>query len=142
MARKRKPAPTEIGARVREARRAKGWSSKRLAQEAGVPSTSLWRVENGEGEPKPEMLAKLAVALGVTDRYLLTGSDAPAEAGDLFDAESPTLRIHGRPMDRSMIQVYPETAVAVRALARKHGLSAAELMEQLLAFCMAHMAKD
>lgn len=66
----------EFGERLRRRREAAGMSRPVLASLAGCSSDALKRWENGErGMPRTPVLAKLAMALGMTDlRDLLGGS--------------------------------------------------------------------
>jgi DNA-binding Xre family transcriptional regulator/CheY-like chemotaxis protein len=54
-----------IGARVRKAREARGWSLGDLARETGMPPPNLSRLENGKHVPSLETLERVAEALGV-----------------------------------------------------------------------------
>lgn len=68
---------TGLGARLRAAREAMGWSAAQLAREAGVDSGSqavrCW--ERGAYLPSAKCLPGLARALGVTTDWLLTGEE-------------------------------------------------------------------
>lgn len=59
------------GADVRAARKAKGWSQKRLAREAGCTYETVCAFETGRGAGKngirkPKRLAEMCVALGIS----------------------------------------------------------------------------
>ena len=52
-------------------RRAKHWSMKKLAEEAGVDYSSYWRLEKGRAlNPRHETIARLARALEVPTEQL------------------------------------------------------------------------
>jgi len=53
-----------LAARLRELRRAKGWSQERLAEEASMHRTYLAGIERSLRNPSLENLVKLANALG------------------------------------------------------------------------------
>jgi transcriptional regulator with XRE-family HTH domain len=62
-----------IGARIREAREARGLSASDLARSAGVTPTAVWNWESNGTKPRPNALAALCKALGVTEVYILSG---------------------------------------------------------------------
>lgn len=49
----------------------RGWSRRRLADEAGVAPDTTARIVRGEGLPSPDTLRKIAEALEVNEAYLL-----------------------------------------------------------------------
>ena len=56
----------KLGARVRKARLRRGLTLTALAEVIGVRSpATVWRYENGR-RPEPDVLARLALALGVS----------------------------------------------------------------------------
>lgn len=65
-----------LGARLREARIAQGFTQKRLAQLLDVREKDVSRWESGEHAPSTPRLARLAVALGVSADWLL-GIEGP-----------------------------------------------------------------
>jgi len=54
-----------VGARLKELRRARGYSVRELASRAKVDHVTVVRVENDHTEPQPRTLRKLAEALDV-----------------------------------------------------------------------------
>lgn len=62
---------SEVGARVRKRREAKGWSQEQLGFESGLHRNYIGGVERGERNVGIENVAKLAKALGVRPRALL-----------------------------------------------------------------------
>lgn len=56
---------------IRDARMRKGWTVPRLASESGISKVSIYAIENGR-EPRMTTVAKLAEALGVEVKDLLT----------------------------------------------------------------------
>jgi transcriptional regulator with XRE-family HTH domain len=50
---------------IRQLRKAKGWTQEDLAHSAGLPSSTIRRLENG-GTPQVTTAVKIANALGVT----------------------------------------------------------------------------
>jgi transcriptional regulator with XRE-family HTH domain len=54
-----------VGGQVRVARKALGWSQRRLAEASGVAVEHLCRLERGQVEPRISTLEKLAAPLGL-----------------------------------------------------------------------------
>lgn len=54
-----------FGELLREARKNKGWTQKRLADEMGVTVALISHYENGYRTPKPETLEKFSAALDI-----------------------------------------------------------------------------
>jgi transcriptional regulator with XRE-family HTH domain len=71
--------------RIRGARERRGLKQVELAQRAGLQPSAISQFENGQREPSPENLCRLADALGVTVDYLL-GRDKPELTGPQIQA--------------------------------------------------------
>ncbi len=56
--------------RLRQLRVDKGWSQRKLAEEAGVTQTTVWKIEHGGGA-QAATLKKLGDALGVRASELM-----------------------------------------------------------------------
>jgi transcriptional regulator with XRE-family HTH domain len=57
---------TKLGAAIRRHREAAGLTQLALANQIGVPASTIFRLEKGEfGRPDPNKLARLAEALGI-----------------------------------------------------------------------------
>lgn len=69
--------PLNLGARVRELRRAKGWTLEQAAVQAGLARSTLSKIENGQMSPTYEALKKLAGGLAISVPQLFT---APSKA--------------------------------------------------------------
>lgn len=77
-----------IGHHVREAREAIGLKQQELADEVGVTSQHISRVELDLTPPSAATLLVLAQRLGVTTDYLLTGREtAPLDAAGAIRSE-------------------------------------------------------
>lgn len=68
-----------MGERIRIAREKKGWSRADLAKAVGVTQTAAWNWEERGMTPRGQMLAKLAKALGLTERQLRGAIDATSK---------------------------------------------------------------
>lgn len=61
--------------RLREARKAKGWTQKELAERVGTNQNNISRYETGQRQIKMNKLPKYAICLGVTLDYLVGKDD-------------------------------------------------------------------
>lgn len=64
-----------VGDRIKQARKAKGWTQQKLATEAGVTRPAVTQYEAGTSVPKRPTLQKIASLLNVSERWLLDGVD-------------------------------------------------------------------
>jgi len=79
----------ELATRLIKARSDKGWSQADLANESGVAAAQISRYEQGRSKPRPEVLAKLARAMGVDFNWLSLGlsiTDDPPPIDLFLDA--------------------------------------------------------
>ncbi len=70
-------APLDLGQRVRELRRAKGWTLEQAATTGGLARSTLSKIENGQMSPTYDALKKLALGLGISVPQLFTPAAAP-----------------------------------------------------------------
>jgi len=71
------PQPLNLGMRVRDLRKAHGWTLEQAAGHAGLARSTLSKIENGQMSPTYEALKKLATGLEISVPQLFT---APREA--------------------------------------------------------------
>ena len=64
--------PVDLGARVRELRKARNWTLEQAARQAGLARSTLSKIENGLMSPTYDALKKLAVGLEITVPQLFT----------------------------------------------------------------------
>ena len=64
--------PLDLGARVRELRKARSWTLEQAAQQAGLARSTLSKIENGQMSPTYDALKKLAVGLEISVPQLFT----------------------------------------------------------------------
>ena len=64
--------PLDLGARVRELRKARDWTLEQAAQQAGLARSTLSKIENGQMSPTYDALKKLATGLGISVPRLFT----------------------------------------------------------------------
>ncbi len=64
--------PVDLGARVRELRKARGWTLEQAATQAGLARSTLSKIENAQMSPTYDALKKLAVGLEISVPQLFT----------------------------------------------------------------------
>lgn len=64
--------PLDLGARVRELRKARHWTLEQAAQHAGLARSTLSKIENGQMSPTYDALKKLATGLQISVPQLFT----------------------------------------------------------------------
>ena len=64
--------PLNLGARVRELRKARNWTLEQAAQQAGLARSTLSKIENSQMSPTYKALRKLAVGLEISVPQLFT----------------------------------------------------------------------
>jgi len=64
--------PINLGERVRELRKARGWTLETAAAQAGLARSTLSKIENGQMSPTYDALKKLATGLGISVPQLFT----------------------------------------------------------------------
>lgn len=64
--------PLDLGLRVRDLRKAHGWTLEQAAGQAGLARSTLSKIENGQMSPTYEALKKLAVGLEISVPQLFT----------------------------------------------------------------------
>ncbi|WP_341235327.1 XRE family transcriptional regulator [uncultured Sulfitobacter sp.] len=68
--------PVDLGARVRELRKARNWTLEQAATQAGLARSTLSKIENGQMSPTYDALKKLAVGLEISVPQLFTPPSA------------------------------------------------------------------
>ena len=58
-------SPNMLGARIRRARKAKGWNQKKLADYCGISNSTISDIELGKVDPKLSHVVRLCLALGI-----------------------------------------------------------------------------
>ncbi|NCO21868.1 MAG: helix-turn-helix domain-containing protein [Rhodobacterales bacterium] len=66
------PLPVDLGARVRDLRRARDWTLEQAAKQAGLARSTLSKIENGQMSPTYDALKKLAHGLEISVPQLFT----------------------------------------------------------------------
>lgn len=82
-------ANSTIHERIKEQRMRLGMSLEQVAEKLNVTYQTVQQWENGRAGPKRTRIGQLAALLGVTEQYLMTGSD-PA-MGDMLENQALTI---------------------------------------------------
>lgn len=64
--------PLDLGARVRQLRKARNWTLEQAANQAGLARSTLSKIENGQMSPTYDALRKLALGLEISVPQLFT----------------------------------------------------------------------
>lgn len=64
--------PLDLGARVRQLRKARNWTLEQAATQAGLARSTLSKIENGQMSPTYDALKKLAIGLEISVPQLFT----------------------------------------------------------------------
>jgi len=64
--------PLNLGERVRELRKARGWTLEQAAQQVGLARSTLSKIENDQMSPTFEAVRKLASGMGISIPQLFT----------------------------------------------------------------------
>ena len=73
--------PLNLGERVRELRKAKGWTLDQAATQAGLARSTLSKIENGQMSPTYDAVKKLADGLKISVPQLFTPAAGPQVSG-------------------------------------------------------------
>jgi transcriptional regulator with XRE-family HTH domain len=77
-----------IGQRIKQARKAKGYTQEKLAEGLGVSIVYVSQIENGKTKLNLEMLMRIAHLLDADAGFLLTGAASRAENAPPSDIAS------------------------------------------------------
>ena len=120
-----------LGQRIQTLRRKRKWNQEQLAASAGVTRMQIGRYERDIHEPRPDVLGRLAQALGTTTDFLITGQD-PKSVRDV-DLRSLGPKLERLPAElRSHLVGFLDALLQVHQLTqlrRKAGSEVAEKRE-------------
>ena len=86
--------PTEIGIRIRDVRRERGWTQDRLAAAVGVSRSAVAQWETGRAGQVTTNLTRIAEVLEIGVEYLMYGDDKKASAEARPGDELALLRLY------------------------------------------------
>ena len=88
------PEPVDLAARVRELRKARGWTLEQAAVQAGLARSTLSKIENGQMSPTYDAVRKLAEGLKVSVPQLFTPAPKAQVSGRMAVTKSGTGSAH------------------------------------------------
>lgn len=86
--------PLNLGQRVRDLRKAKGWTLDQAAAQAGLARSTLSKIENGQMSPTYDAVKKLAEGLKVSVPQLFTPAGRAQVSGRMAVTKSGTGQGH------------------------------------------------
>ncbi len=86
--------PLNLGQRVRDLRKERGWTLEQAAGQAGLARSTLSKIENGQMSPTYEALKKLAEGLAITVPQLFTPPSRPQVSGRMAVTKSGEGQAH------------------------------------------------
>ena len=86
--------PLDLGIRVRELRKAKGWTLEQAATQAGLARSTLSKIENGQMSPTYEALKKLALGMAISVPQLFTPAPQAQVSGRIAVTKSGEGQAH------------------------------------------------
>ena len=86
--------PLDLGQRVRELRKAKGWTLDQAAGQAGLARSTLSKIENGQMSPTYEAVKKLAEGLKISVPQLFTPAGKAQVSGRMSVTKSGSGQAH------------------------------------------------
>src|SRR3984957_7630459 len=97
--------PTDIGMRIRDVRRERGWTQDQLATAVGVSRSAVAQWETGRAGQVTTNLTRIAEVLEVGVEYLMYGDDKRAPAEARIGDELALLRLYRAcsPDDRQLL---------------------------------------
>jgi len=88
------PEPLDLGLRVRELRKAKGWTLDQAAAQAGLARSTLSKIENGQMSPTYDAVRKLAEGLKISVPQLFTPAAKAQVSGRMAVTKMATGQAH------------------------------------------------
>ena len=86
--------PLDLGIRVRELRKAKGWTLEQAATQVGLARSTLSKIENGQMSPTYEALKKLALGMAISVPQLFTPAPQAQVSGRIAVTKSGEGQAH------------------------------------------------
>lgn len=129
--------PEDTGYRIKELRARRKLSIAKLAAKSGVSAGQITRIETGTRNLTEAVAEKLANALDVEADWLLYGDTEPTEV-PMTEAEGKFQIKGGRPTKRQVVQAFADDAKIITKMAKEHGISQADVLHQILQYCLKH----
>jgi transcriptional regulator with XRE-family HTH domain len=90
---KKNTSLAEIGERIRKKRKEMNIRQKEMAEALGIVPAYLSEIENGKGNPGPDLFVKLASIFNIDLHYLFLGDENPP-TGTVMSTVTPTIDLH------------------------------------------------
>ena len=113
-------SPGEIGNRIRDVRRERGWTQDQLASAVGVSRSAVAQWETGRAGQVTTNLTRIAEVLDVGVEYIMYGDDKRIPAEARLGDEMALLRLY-RDCSAEDRQLLLRTARRLVALSRRDG---------------------
>ena len=112
--------PVEIGARIRDTRRKRGWTQDALAEAVGVTRSAVAQWETGRAGQLTPNLTRIAEVLGVGVEFLMFGEDKRVQMQTKTGDEMAMLRLYREcaPEDRQILLRTARRLAAIKVSAR------------------------
>jgi transcriptional regulator with XRE-family HTH domain len=117
--------PTEMGNRIRDVRRERGWTQDQLANAVGVSRSAVAQWETGRAGQVTTNLTRIAEVLEVGVQYIMYGDDKRAPAEARLGDELALLRLY-RECSSEDRQLLLRTARRLVAVSRREAEIAAK----------------
>ena len=98
----------DVGKRINDIRKCRGYSREKLAEMADISVQFLADIEKGRKSMTVATLRRVAAALNVTTDYIVNGSDSSSEAVQI-DAMLASLSSYNRSQAEKLLGVFVET---------------------------------
>lgn len=119
--------PSEIGARILSCRTRLRFSQQEIADLAGIAPSQFYRYEAGRTKPRPAMADRLAEALGVSTKWLMTGQ------GDMErDQEDNTGLRDASNLHVIPVEFTPGEAKLLKRYAKSRGMTPEQVLKMVM----------
>lgn len=98
----------DVGKRINDVRKCRGYSREKLSEMADISVQFLACIEKGRKSMTVATLRRVAAALNVTTDYIVNGSDTPSENVQISEMLSSLSEYHRRQAER-LLAVFVET---------------------------------
>ena len=119
--------PSEIGARILSCRTRLRFSQQEIADLAGIAPSQFYRYEAGRTKPRPAMADRLAEALGVSTKWLLTGDGEMERNAEDNTGLRDASNLHVVP-----VEFTPGEAKLLKRYAKSRGMTPEQVLKMVM----------
>jgi transcriptional regulator with XRE-family HTH domain len=108
-----------VGARIRDEREAQKMSQAQLAKQVGLSSAAIWNWETKGRVPRPQVLAKVAEVLSVSEEYLAEGRNgavSPTETKKIIQTPEQAAPAQSSDQRATVAELLQRTRVRIAEL--------------------------